>query len=91
MTRETWYIMADGSFGDPNDVGHGADGRLRHRDGRPVAYGPHGPLSAGVDVDVERAKAARRDMQPEPAAEEPKHATDMKPAAGKGYRTRKVD
>lgn len=98
MTRETWYVMDDGSFGDPNDIFHGNDGRLRHKDGRAVAYGPHGPRSSGVDVEAEREKSARRDMQAAAASMEPeaeaapvKHTADMKPVAGKGYRTRKAD
>lgn len=69
MTRETWYVMADGSFGDPREICAGADGVLRHKDGRAVAYAPHGPRSRSVDVDALRAKAA----EPAPvAAVEPK-------------------
>jgi len=55
--RQTWYVMADGTFGDPREISAGADGKLRHKDGRAVAYAPHGPRSRSVDVDVERSKA----------------------------------
>lgn len=89
MTRETWYILEDGSFGDPREISPGADGRLRHKDGRLVAEGPHGPKSSGVDVEAVRASGKRRDMAPEPAPETP--TTEMKPAAGKRYQTRKAD
>lgn len=57
MNRETWYVLEDGSCGDPAEVTAGPDGRLRHRDGRAVAYAPHGPRSRGVDAEAERAKA----------------------------------
>lgn len=48
--RETWYVMEDGSAGDPRAIAPGKDGRLVHKDGRKVAYAPHGPRSRSVDV-----------------------------------------
>lgn len=54
---ETWYVMEDGSVGDPRDISSDEDGVLRHVDGRVVAYAPHGPRSCGVDAAAERAKA----------------------------------
>lgn len=63
--RETWYVLEDGSPGDPDMIGIGADGRYVHRDGRRVAYGPHGPMSRSVDAEVERAGYATREMTPE--------------------------
>ncbi len=48
--RETWYVMEDGSAGDPRAITPGKDGRLAHKDGRKVAYAPHGPRSRSVDV-----------------------------------------
>lgn len=71
---ETWYVMEDGSCGDPREIAEGADGVLRHTDGRSVAYRPDGvtPRSRGVNAEQERAKAAARggggsskDMKPE--------------------------
>lgn len=61
MKTETWYVMEDGSCGDPREIAAGADGVLRHTDGRAVAYRPDGvtPRSRGVDAD-----SARKDMQP---------------------------
>ena len=49
---ETWYVMVDGSCGDPREVALGADGILRHKDGRAVAYRPDGetPRSRGVEA-----------------------------------------
>lgn len=57
MTPETWYVLVDGSAGDPRVIRPGADGVLRHMDGRAVEYRAHGPRSRGVDADEERAKA----------------------------------
>jgi hypothetical protein len=78
---ETWYVMENGSLGDPHEIGHDAAGKLRHNDGRAVAYGPHGPRSrGGVDADAERAKARKtktRQLKPE----EP---------VGGGYKTREA-
>lgn len=60
---ETWYVLEDGSPGDPAQIGHDDKGRLRHSDGRAVAYGPHGPRSRGMsESDI----AAAREMKPEP-------------------------
>ena len=74
MIRETWFVMEDGSVADPSDIAPGEDGILRHKDGRAVAYAPHGPRSRGVDVEAERAKTKTREMK----AEGPK----------RGYKTR---
>ncbi len=52
---ETWYVMEDGSAGDPREITAGDDGKLVHADGRKVAYAAHGPRSRGVDPDAERA------------------------------------
>ncbi len=89
MASETWYVMEDGSVGDPREIAPGSDGRLRHKDGRAVEYRPHGPRSrGGIDADAERAKAAKK-LAPDPAprvetkeikAEEPK----------RGYKTRET-
>lgn len=55
---ETWYVMEDGSLGDPRQIAEDASGVLRHRDGRAVAYGMYGPRSrGGVDAEAERAQA----------------------------------
>lgn len=83
MMVETWYVMNDGTAGDPNEIGTGEDGKLRHKDGREVAYGPHGPRSRGdVDADAERAKAKTRYGVPK---------KDMKPEEpAVGYKTREL-
>lgn len=48
--RETWYVCEDGSFADPRETAPDSEGRLVHKDGRKIAYAPHGPRSRGVDV-----------------------------------------
>ncbi len=76
--RETWFVMDDGTLGDPSEVGLDKDGLWRHKDGRLVAMrGPDTPRTSGVDAEAERAKSKPkvRDMK----AEDPK---------GKGYKTR---
>lgn len=58
---ETWYVLEDGAVGDPRECRPDKTGKLRHRDGRAVAYAPHGPRSrGGVDAVAERAKAVAR-------------------------------
>lgn len=83
MTVETWYVMEDGSVGDPAEIVLSDDGRLVHADGRKVAYGPHGPRSrGGVDAAAEREKAAAtRRAAPAPADRELK--TSGAPAGGR--------
>lgn len=66
---ETWYVMEDGSVGDPLAISLDKAGILRHKDGRAVAYAAHGPRSrGGVDAAAERAKYSTREM----ASEKPK-------------------
>jgi hypothetical protein len=72
--RETWYVLEGGEPADPKDVAPDEKGVLRHSSGVYVAYGPHGPLSTGVDVEAERPKAPTREIN----ADEPK----------RGYKTR---
>jgi len=77
VSTETWYVLEDGSSGDPRDVRPGPDGRLMHKDGRAVAYAPHGPRTRSVDpAEMSRDVTAADDRE-------------MKPApSGRGYRTR---
>lgn len=63
---ETWYVMADGSYGDPAEVRTNDDGTLTHRDGRAVAYGPHGPRSRGMSSDDIAAARVGRQIVAEP-------------------------
>lgn len=90
---ETWYVLADGSAGDPREITPGKDGRLEHKDGRKVAYAAHGPRSRSVDPEAERAKAAPKPKAPAPKADEPKakptETRDLKADEPKrGYATR---
>lgn len=72
---ETWYVMEDGAVGDPLEIAPDGAGILRHKDGRAVAYKPHGPRSRMVSAE-EIAAYRTREM----TAEKPKRA----------YRTRQV-
>jgi hypothetical protein len=72
---ETWYVMADGSYGDPAEIGTNDAGTLMHRDGRAVACGPHGPKSRGMSAD-EIAGYRGRVMAPA--------------QPGRGYKTRQA-
>lgn len=81
----TWYVTEDGSAADPAEVAN-VGGRLRHRDGRAVAYTAHGPRTRSVDVEAERAKASKAKVQPKKGDDK-----DMKPEAPKGgYKTREA-
>ncbi len=81
MKTETWYVMEDGSCGDPREIGPDKDGKLVHSDGRKVAYAPHGPRSRGVEVDADPVKKS-----PAKTTQEKREA---KPEEGKtGYKTR---
>lgn len=85
---ETWYVMEDGSFGDPREVRLDKDGQLAHKDGRKVAYAPHGPRTRSIDPDRAKAKAQPKARSDEPKADEA-DVKDIKPEEPKrGYRTR---
>lgn len=89
--RETWYVLEDGSCGDPREIAPGKDGKLAHKDGRKVAYAPHGPRSRSVDPEAERKKAAPKAKPVEPKADEPAptETRDLKAEEPKrGYKTR---
>jgi len=53
---EVWYVMEDGSCGDPQECSPDADGVLRHKDGRAVAYRPTGPVARAVNPEDHRMK-----------------------------------
>lgn len=79
---QTWYVMTDESYGDPAEILTGENGKLVHKDGRKVAYAPHGPRSRSIDVDAEGVKAAPKREAVSPVNRE------MKAKAGKRYETR---
>ncbi|KRA42103.1 hypothetical protein [Devosia sp. Root635] len=87
MATETWYVMEDGSMGDPRDVSSGDDGILRHEDGRVVAYAPHGPRSRAVEVDTHRKRTPPATANATPPAK-PKDMQAEKPR--QGYKTRQT-
>jgi 4'-phosphopantetheinyl transferase EntD len=65
--RETWYVLEDGTPADPNEVAPDDKGVLRHKGGRAVAIGPHGPRSTGIEVEEMRAKPKIREIKAEDA------------------------
>lgn len=87
--EETWYVMEDGSVGDPREIGPDKDGLLRHKDGRAVKYASYGPVSrGGVDPEAERGRGKQKAA---PAAESSRATRDMKPeepSARTSYKTR---
>jgi hypothetical protein len=99
MSTETWYVLEDESVADPSEIAL-KDGRLQHKDGRAVAYAPHGPRTRSVDADAERAKAVKRvprapDRAPAKSSEERQSPSyerrDMKPeASAQPYKTREM-
>lgn len=78
---EVWYILEDEAIGDPRDIARGADGVLRHKDGRVVAYAPHGPRSRMVSAE-EVASYRTRELRAETPSEEAKPK--------RAYRTREM-
>lgn len=91
MAAETWYILEDDTAAHPRDVHRGKDDLLVHKDGRKVAYAPHGPRSRSVDPEVEMAKA----KAPKPTLASKQPAPESKPtveeapaAAAAGTKTR---
>lgn len=96
MSAETWYVLEDDSVADPREVAVGDDGFLKHKDGRKVAYAPHGPRSRGVDPEAERAKAKpapkpKVESKTEPKSEPKVESKDVKPEVLKGgYKTRET-
>jgi hypothetical protein len=82
--------MEDGAAGDPRDIAPDKTGKLRHKDGRAVAYTEHGPRSRGVDPESER-ETAKPPARPKPAEPKPAAAKlrELKPHRPKGgYKTR---
>lgn len=81
-------------MGDPHEMVRDRKGKLSHKDGRPVAYGPHGPRSCGIDSEeVNKIRSSRKKTEEPKKAEEPKNESvpkkDMKPEENlKGYKTR---
>lgn len=91
MPRETWYILEDGSVGDPRDVSCEASGRLVHKSGVAVAVGPHGPRSRGVNTEEVAPKPAPKKIERKPKADRDVSADDdreMKAEDGVKYETR---
>lgn len=61
--RETWYVLEDGNFADPNETKIDDTGRLVHKSGIAVAMRGQVPSTRGVDPEEERAKS--KELKPE--------------------------
>lgn len=89
---ETWYVMEDGSVGDPRDISYNADGKLAHKDGRMVAYASHGPRTRGIDPDEERSKRGKSKSDSTPKSTDTKDirasAADKAEEPKRAYKTR---
>lgn len=94
--QETWYVLEDGTFADPNEVAPDDAGTLRHKDGLAVAMRGQVPHSRGVDPEEERAKAVEHNEKKakELAAAGNKPKTESREVVAeepkKGYATREV-
>lgn len=85
---ETWYVLDDGSVADPRDVR--VEGVLRHKDGRAVAYAPHGPRSRMMTAEEVAAYRTTAMMAGTMSLNDAREAAGVKPVAGpkRAYRTR---
>lgn len=86
MGTETWYVTEDGSVADPREVSPDAGGVLRHKDGRAVAYAPHGPRSRSIDPEEERSSAKK--AAPEKVPKKAGRQMEPDDDAGGKYKTR---
>lgn len=59
MTRETWYVLENGTVANPREVALDPSGVLRHSSGVAVEMRGEVPRSRGVDPDEERAKTKK--------------------------------
>lgn len=95
---ETWYVMEDGSLGDPHRVVFDEGGRLRDQGGRFVDYTLHGPRSRWISDEevaalraVEPEKGAEGGGEPEEGAEEVADTRAVEPEKpASGYKTRET-
>lgn len=86
--RETWYVLEDGTMGDPAEMAPDKSGRLRHKNGVAVAMRGEVPHTSGVDVEAERAKVRAKVLSEAKAIEDAK-PKDVKPEEPKrAYKTR---
>ncbi len=85
---EVWYILETGEVGSPRDIRRGADGALRHKDGRAVAMAPHGPRSRMVSADEAAAYVTREMKAGAVSVGEVRDDVGMKPK--RPYRTRQM-
>lgn len=88
--RETWFVLEDGTYADPNEVAPDKAGKLRHKSGVAVAMRGDVPSTRSVDPDEERAKSKPKAREAAPAKkdEPPKSDRQMKAEGGHGYKTR---
>lgn len=74
--RETWYVLEDGAYADPNEVAPDGMNVLRHKSGIAVAMRGQVPSTRGVNPEEERANVAiRRAKESEPTRKKGGYAT----------------
>lgn len=61
--RETWYVLEDGTYADPNECSTDEAGKLVHKSGVAVAMRGQVPSSRGVDPEEERAKPKGKELK----------------------------
>lgn len=67
-TRETWYVLEDGSVADPAECACDDKGVLRHKDGGAVAMRGDAHSSRSVvpgERSATKPEQSKRDMKPE--------------------------
>lgn len=72
--RETWYVLEDGSFADPNDVAPDEAGHLVHADGVRVRLSGDVYASRSLSA-AERAAAVKARAPKDPPKDPPKDSS----------------
>lgn len=91
MAIETWYLLKDGTYADPNECSTGKDGVLRHKSGMEVAMrNAATPSTSSVDADEQRKGKKKAPEQVPETIQAPDYAgKDVQPDAPKRkYKTR---
>jgi hypothetical protein len=63
--RELWYVLEDGTLGDPRDVAPDHVGNLKHKSGKRLAMDGDVPSTREVDPQA-HAKDMRAEEAPRP-------------------------
>ena len=63
MSRETCYVLEDGSLAHPRDVSRDAKGVQRHKDGRAVQMRGDVPRTRQADLDAFKAEPIKEPVK----------------------------